>query len=150
MVIRLSPTMEKRVARAAKAKGVKPDRLVESILKQRLPAEDKPREQVSEARRQLDQLLKHMSKPADFDAAVHAAKRHAGRLYEDNAGWIERASHQQFKVDDPDDARHVAAALSKKCDAIITFDHHFQQVANVIPVYSPDEFLARLESSNAD
>ena len=94
MVIRLSPTMEKRVARAAKAQGIKPDRWVGNILKQHLAAEGRSREPVSEARRQLDQLLKHMRKPADFDAAVHAAKRHAGRLYEDNAEWIERASHR--------------------------------------------------------
>lgn len=57
---------------------------------------------------------------------------------------------QQFTIADPEDVRHVAAALFKKCDAIITFDHHFEQVANVIPVYTPDEFLATLESSDAN
>ena len=55
---------------------------------------------------------------------------------------------QQITISDPDDARHVAAALFKKCDAIITFDHHFSQVANVIPVFTPDEFLATLKPSH--
>ena len=55
----------------------------------------------------------------------------------------------RFNISDPDDARHVAAVLFKKCDAIITFDHHFDQVANVIPVYTPDEFLTTLKTSNA-
>ena len=56
---------------------------------------------------------------------------------------------QQFTVADPDDARHVAVALSRKCDAIITFDHHFRQVADLIPVYEPDAFFAALKSPNA-
>ena len=56
---------------------------------------------------------------------------------------------QQIKIADPDDARHVAAALNRKCDAIIAFDHHFAQVANIIPTYTPAEFLATLKSPNA-
>jgi len=94
MVIRLSPTIEKRVARAAKAKGIKPSQLVEAALREYLAAERKPREQVSEARRQLNELLRHKKKSVDFMAEVHEAKREAGRLYEDNAEWIERASHR--------------------------------------------------------
>ena len=94
MVIRLSPTIQKRVTRAAKAKGIEPSQLVEDALKEFLKTKREPREQVSEARRQLDELLKHMRKPVDFDAEVHAAKRRAGQLYEDNAEWIERASHR--------------------------------------------------------
>ncbi len=92
MVIRLSPTIEKRVARAAKAKGIKPSQLVEAALKEYLAAERKPREQVSEARRQLDELLRRKKKTVDFDAEVHQAKRSAGKLYEDNADWIERVA----------------------------------------------------------
>jgi hypothetical protein len=96
MVIRLSPALEKRVARAAKAKGIKPDQWIETAVKQKLATEDKRQteEPVSDARRQLDELLRHMKKPVDFDAAVHKAKRRAGQLYEDNAEWIERASHR--------------------------------------------------------
>lgn len=56
---------------------------------------------------------------------------------------------QQFKIADSDDARHVAAALHRKCDAIIAFDYHFTQVTNVIPAYTPAEFLATLASPDA-
>ncbi|MBM3129386.1 MAG: toxin-antitoxin system HicB family antitoxin [Chloroflexi bacterium] len=96
MVIRLSPTLEKRVARAAKAKGVKPNQWIETAVKQQLAAEDKrqPEEPVSDARRQLDELLRHKKKVEDFDAAVHAAKRYAGKLLEDNADWIDRVTAQ--------------------------------------------------------
>lgn len=52
---------------------------------------------------------------------------------------------QQFTISDPDDVRHAATAIFKKCDAIITFDHDFQQVLNLIPVYTPAEFLATLK-----
>jgi hypothetical protein len=96
MVIRLSPTLEKRVARAAKAKGIKPDQWIEIAVKQQLAAEGKPptAEPVSDARRQLDELLRHKKKTTDFMTAVHAAKRRAGKLYEDNADWIEHiAAH---------------------------------------------------------
>jgi predicted nucleic acid-binding protein len=71
------------------------------------------------------------------------------------APFLDRAElnklRQQFQITDPDDARHVAAALFKKCDAIITFDHDFQQVAGLIPAYTPAEFLATLpQKSNAE
>ncbi len=65
--------------------------------------------------------------------------------------FLERAEfrnlRQQFRISDPEDVRHVAAALSSKCDAIITFDYHFRQVSNLIPVYTPEEYLAKLEST---
>ena len=51
---------------------------------------------------------------------------------------------QSFKISDPNDLRHVAVALATFCRAIITFDHHFQQVRDLIPVFTPDEFLATL------
>ncbi|MBM3129387.1 MAG: type II toxin-antitoxin system VapC family toxin [Chloroflexi bacterium] len=55
---------------------------------------------------------------------------------------------QQFVIADSDDVRHVASALFNKCDAIITFDHDFQQVANLIPAHTPAEFLATLTKKN--
>ncbi len=58
-----------------------------------------------------------------------------------------KRQRQQFTIADSDDARHVAVALSKKCDAIITFDHHFRQVADLISVFTPAEYLATLESA---
>ncbi len=56
---------------------------------------------------------------------------------------------QQFTIADADDARHIAVALSRKCDSIITFDYHFRQVADLIPVFEPDEFLATLTNPDA-
>lgn len=50
----------------------------------------------------------------------------------------------RFRITDPDDARHVAAALAMECDALITFDHDFEQVNNVIRVHTPAEFLDTL------
>ncbi|MCL4490163.1 MAG: type II toxin-antitoxin system VapC family toxin [Chloroflexi bacterium] len=56
---------------------------------------------------------------------------------------------QRFTISDPYDARHVAAALFKGCDAIIAFDEHFREVSSVIPAYTPDEYLAMPKSSEA-
>lgn len=56
---------------------------------------------------------------------------------------------QHIIIGDADDVRHVAVALDQKCDAIITFDHDFHQVANLIPAYTPAKFLTTLESPNA-
>ncbi len=80
MVIRLSPALEERIERAAKEKGIKPDKLVDEAVQEYLAGE-RQTEQISEARRQLDDLLQHMKKPKDFDASMEDAKRNAGRLY---------------------------------------------------------------------
>lgn len=92
MVIRLPPVLEERIERAAKAKGLEPVQLVEEALKEYLTEEDTRREEVSEERRQLLKLLRNKKKTADFDAEVHAAKREAGRLYEENADWLEHTA----------------------------------------------------------
>jgi predicted nucleic acid-binding protein len=55
---------------------------------------------------------------------------------------------RRFAISDPSDVFHVVAAIHYDCSAIITFDHHFQQVANVIPAYTPDEFLATLGNTS--
>jgi predicted nucleic acid-binding protein len=51
---------------------------------------------------------------------------------------------RRFTISDPTDVTHVVAALAFGCDAIITFDHHFQQVADLIPVFTPAAYLAAL------
>ncbi len=94
MVIRLSPALEERIERAAKEKGIQPDKLVEKALEEYLTAERQRREPTSEARRELDDLLQHMKKPMDFDAEVRAAKERADKLYEDNAEAIDQSSHR--------------------------------------------------------
>ncbi len=99
MVIRLSSTMVKRVERAAKARGIKPSKLVEDALKEYLT--DKPHEEISEARRQLRELLKDQKPPDDFMAAVHEARRYARQLEEDNADWIESVTKQSVESTRP-------------------------------------------------
>lgn len=94
MVIRLSPTIQKRVTRAAKAKGIKPSQLVEDALKEFLKTKREPREQVSDARRRLRELARYKKPVADFDAAVHRAKARARQSYEDNAEFIELAARR--------------------------------------------------------
>jgi predicted nucleic acid-binding protein len=54
---------------------------------------------------------------------------------------------RRFTLTDSTDIPHVVAALAFGCSAIITFDHHFQQVRELIPVYTPDEYLATLQES---
>jgi hypothetical protein len=93
MVIRLSPALEERIERAAKEKGVEPEKLVEEAVQEYLAGE-RQTEQISEARRQLDDLLQHMKKPEDFVAEVRAAKKRADKLYEDNAEAIEQSSRR--------------------------------------------------------
>ena len=66
--------------------------------------------------------------------------------------FVERTAmeqlRQQFSISDPSDVAHVVAALFYECDTIITFDHHFQQVASLIPVHTPAEFLATLQDAS--
>lgn len=57
---------------------------------------------------------------------------------------------RQISISDSYDIYHVAAALHHHCSAIITFDHHFQQVRDLIPVYTPDEYLATLAQASQD
>lgn len=91
MTIQLSSALEKRVAREAKARGMKPKQFVEEAVKAYL----KPRtitSQESEARRELRTLLRTKKKTADFMGEVHKAKRAAGKLLDDNSDWIERVT----------------------------------------------------------
>jgi predicted nucleic acid-binding protein len=56
---------------------------------------------------------------------------------------------RQVRITDSDDARHVAVAMSRHCSGIITYDRHFREIANLIPVFTPDEYLATLEASES-
>jgi predicted nucleic acid-binding protein len=49
---------------------------------------------------------------------------------------------QRIRLRDSSDEPHVAIALARGCEAIITYDEHFQDVADLIPAYTPEEFLA--------
>lgn len=52
---------------------------------------------------------------------------------------------RKFEIRDPTDALHVAAALARGCEGIVAYDEHFQDVADLIPYYTPEAFLATLE-----
>ena len=93
MVIRLSPAIQKRVERAAKAEGVTLSKWLEAAVKERLVAKRKPHE-VSEARRRLNALLKNQKPPDDFMEKLHRARRYARQLEEDNADWIESVTQR--------------------------------------------------------
>ena len=51
---------------------------------------------------------------------------------------------RRFTIADPYDALHIATAIFHRCDAIVTYDAHFQAVADVIPVYTPEELLSHI------
>jgi hypothetical protein len=97
MTIRLSPAMEKRVARIAKARGLKPNELVEEALKAYLKPQSKPTPPESDARRRLRELTKHKTRQVDFDTAVHEAKEYGRQVYEDNIEFIELGSKRYAK-----------------------------------------------------
>ncbi|MCB0211746.1 MAG: type II toxin-antitoxin system VapC family toxin [Anaerolineae bacterium] len=48
---------------------------------------------------------------------------------------------RRFKIRDSYDALHVACALFYNSDAILTYDFHFQSVANTIPVKMPQDVV---------
>lgn len=49
---------------------------------------------------------------------------------------------RRIRLRDSSDEPHVAIALARGCEAIITYDQHFQDAAELIPAYTPEEFLA--------
>jgi len=58
----------------------------------------------------------------------------------------------RIRLRDSSDEPHVAVALAHGCETIITYDEHFQDVADLISAYTPEEFLAlpsRAEDDNA-
>ncbi len=55
-----------------------------------------------------------------------------------------------FTIADSYDALHVACALFHGCEAVVTYDFHFQTVVDVIAILTPEEALARLADSEAE
>ncbi len=53
----------------------------------------------------------------------------------------------RISMSDSTDVPHVASALANYCSALITLDEHFRQVSNLIAVFTPDEYLATIESA---
>lgn len=62
----------------------------------------------------------------------------------------ERLIHRsRFTIHDPSDEPHVIAALVSNCNAIVTYDTHFNDVRHIIPVLTPTELMEHLLDSAA-
>ncbi len=56
----------------------------------------------------------------------------------------ERLLHRmKFNLDDLSDQPHAISAYLNKCDAIVTYDSHFQKIKDNISIYTPDEIVSR-------
>jgi len=54
----------------------------------------------------------------------------------------ERLLHQRhFPLSDASDQPHAIIAYLNHCQAIVTYDSHFEEISQVIKVYTPEEFL---------
>lgn len=50
-----------------------------------------------------------------------------------------RIIHQNsFQMTDRTDIPHAISAYIEKCDCIVTYDSHFNQISNIIKVFEPD------------
>lgn len=96
MTIQLSPTLEKRIAREAKARGMKPKELAEQILKAYFKPQAAARPETA-ARRELRARLRNKEITTDSDRKLHAARAYARQMEEDNAHFIERAAQRYTK-----------------------------------------------------
>ncbi len=57
---------------------------------------------------------------------------------------LERLIHQRkYQMTDSSDVPHAIIAELRNCDAIITYDSHFDEIKDVITVMTPKEFLQR-------
>ncbi len=57
----------------------------------------------------------------------------------------ERLLHRtRFNIDDPSDQPHAICAYLNKCEAIVTYDEHFQKIKDTLPVYTPEEVILKV------
>lgn len=57
----------------------------------------------------------------------------------------ERLLHRvRFAIDDLPDQPHVISAYLTGCDAIVTYDRHFQKIKKVFAIYVPEEIIGIL------
>lgn len=50
----------------------------------------------------------------------------------------------RFNMDDLSDQPHAISAFLNKCDAIVTYDEHFQRIKNILSVYTPEEIIPKI------
>jgi predicted nucleic acid-binding protein len=56
----------------------------------------------------------------------------------------ERLVHRiKFNIDDFSDQPHAISAYLNKCDAIVTYDSHFQKIKDRISIYTPEEIVLK-------
>jgi len=84
------------------------------------------------------------------DEVGHIAKKALAFLFQNDfelIGLLSREDHliynRQFNLDDPSDQPHAISAYLSKCDAIITYDTHFQKIKDKIPAYTPEEAITK-------
>ena len=54
---------------------------------------------------------------------------------------------RRFTMSDASDKPHVISAYLAGCDAIVSYDSHFQEATDFITTLTPEEFLAHIETS---
>ncbi len=54
---------------------------------------------------------------------------------------------RRFAISDASDKPHVISAYLARCNAIISYDSHFQEATDFITALTPEEFLAHIETS---
>lgn len=52
--------------------------------------------------------------------------------------------HKKFKMTDRTDMPHAITAFIYECDYIVTYDNHFEEISEHIPVGVPEEIIEKL------
>lgn len=98
------------------------------------------------ALQELHAFIKNRWLPSDVNEAFRTALLELVRLPLIVIPYVERAQlnlwRRRFDVKDSSDVFHVVAALVNDCDALVAYDRHFLSVADLVPAYTPEEFLA--------
>lgn len=86
--------------------------------------------------------------------AGHIARISLAALFADRFELVgllsreERLIHRnRFMMSDLSDQPHAISAFINKCNAIITFDKHFKENADLMPAFTPDEFISSFSSN---
>ena len=101
----------------------------------------------------IQEIYAFCGKTFSRDEAGHIARLALSDLFANRfelAGLLsreERLLHRnRFIMSDLSDQPHAISAFINKCDAIITFDRHFRQNADLMPPFTPEEFIQFLSS----
>ena len=56
---------------------------------------------------------------------------------------------RRFPMRDPSDQVHAATAYREKCDAIVTYDEHYREIADRLPCLTAGEVLSQLAEESS-